>query len=164
MLTFRIYQALHDFQKALPGTRNYDLSLIELLARSCHEIAARLFRLDEGVHKHGVYEAWRDEPVDPSSNPITRPFRRPSVFCHGFYSSYDQYPRGIADVAGYWAEAKIFGGVIVFDRGSSGTVVSPVVCISQTANQLAFLKLTLCSRFPYSEKRCTFTEGPKRTR
>ncbi|KAL2272324.1 hypothetical protein FJTKL_06951 [Diaporthe vaccinii] len=113
--------ALRDFQRSLPGTRSYLLDLIELLARSCHEIAVRLFELDDGVHKHSVYEAWRDAPVDPLSNPMTRPFRRPSVFCHGSYSFHDQYPHGLADVVGYWAEAKIFGGVVVFDRGPSGT-------------------------------------------
>ncbi|KAF5001165.1 hypothetical protein FGRMN_1189 [Fusarium graminum] len=29
------------------------------------------------------------------------------------------YPRGVADVVGYWAESKIFGGAIVFDRGET---------------------------------------------
>ncbi|KAI1020993.1 hypothetical protein LB503_009995 [Fusarium chuoi] len=33
----------------------------------------------------------------------------------------DQYPNGAADTAGYWAEARIFGGVVVFDRGKDGT-------------------------------------------
>ncbi|KAG8156838.1 hypothetical protein KVR01_013251 [Diaporthe batatas] len=36
------------------------------------------------------------------------------------------YPAGIADVVGYWAEARIFGGVVVFDRGPSG--VEPGDC------------------------------------
>ncbi|KAI0127950.1 hypothetical protein BJ170DRAFT_396129 [Xylariales sp. AK1849] len=29
---------------------------------------------------------------------------------------HDQYPYGLADVAGYWAEDFIFGGVVLFDR------------------------------------------------
>ncbi|CAK7221252.1 hypothetical protein SCUCBS95973_004430 [Sporothrix curviconia] len=28
-----------------------------------------------------------------------------------------RYPRGVADIVGYWAETRIFGGVVVFDRG-----------------------------------------------
>ena len=30
--------------------------------------------------------------------------------------AYDQYPSGIADGVGFWAEVRIFGGVILFDR------------------------------------------------
>jgi hypothetical protein len=45
--------------------------------------------------------------------------------------AFDQYPNGFAVVAGYWAEAKIFGGVVVFDRGPSGVEVS----YSYTSNQ-----------------------------
>lgn len=40
------------------------------------------------------------------------------------YTDPAQYPRGIADVAGYWAEDIIFGGVVLFGRGESGTGVS----------------------------------------
>ncbi|KAH8758879.1 hypothetical protein F5883DRAFT_565166 [Diaporthe sp. PMI_573] len=111
---------LQDFQKAGPETKEYFLSLIELLARSCHQIAARLFQLDDGFHKHSIYEAWRDAPIDPQSNPW-RVAPLPSAFCHGSYVFHEQYPHGIADVVGYWAEARIFGGVVVFDRGPSGT-------------------------------------------
>jgi hypothetical protein len=53
-------------------------------------------------------------------------FLEPTVFYHGFYVAFDQYPNGLADVAGYGAEAKIFGGVVVFDRGPSGVEVSTV--------------------------------------
>lgn len=34
-----------------------------------------------------------------------------------FYTKSNQYPKGIADVVGYWAEAHIFGGAVVFYRG-----------------------------------------------
>ncbi|KAL1854503.1 hypothetical protein Daus18300_011424 [Diaporthe australafricana] len=86
---------LRDFQQANLGTRDYILSLIELLARSCHQIAARLFQLDDGFYKHSVYEAWRDAPL---SDPRARGPRRPSAFCHRSYYFYEQYPYGIADV------------------------------------------------------------------
>lgn len=161
-LTFTTHQALHDFQKALPGTKGYLLSLIELLARACHEIAARLFELDDGIHKHSVYEAWRDAPVDPSSNPMTRPFRRVSVFCHGAYSAHDQYPLGMADVAGYWAEAKIFGGVVVFDRGTSGTEVSPLVPVYEASNKVACPQLTLISHSSSQRKEMYLHGGHKK--
>jgi hypothetical protein len=48
----------------------------------------------------------------------------PTPFYHRSYLAHAQYPNGVADVVGYWAEAKIFGGVVIFDRGESGTEVS----------------------------------------
>lgn len=93
-----------------------------MLARSCHQLAVFIFQLDDGVHKHALYEAWRDAPfVDPLAPGLKKP---PSAFSNTVYHFYEQYPHGIADVVGYWAESKIFGGVIVFDRGPSGTEVS----------------------------------------
>ncbi|KAH7137015.1 hypothetical protein B0J13DRAFT_640739 [Dactylonectria estremocensis] len=41
------------------------------------------------------------------------------------YHCPDQYPREIIDVVGYWAEGKIFGGVIVFDRGETDQESNP---------------------------------------
>lgn len=40
---------------------------------------------------------------------------------HEDYSNWEQYPNGVADMVGYWAEFWIFGGVVLFDRGESGT-------------------------------------------
>lgn len=37
------------------------------------------------------------------------------------YSCPEQYPEGAADLPGYWAEDRIFGGVVLFGRGESGT-------------------------------------------
>ncbi|KAL2282384.1 hypothetical protein FJTKL_10986 [Diaporthe vaccinii] len=112
-------QLLRDFQDARPGTKEHALSLIELLARSCHQLAVLIFQLNDGVHKHALYEAWRDAPnVDPRERVTKKP---PSAFSNTVYHFYEQYPNGLADVVGYWAESKIFGGVVVFDRGPSGT-------------------------------------------
>lgn len=35
---------------------------------------------------------------------------------HKNYRDFEQYPNGVADIVGYWAEAQIFGGVVLFDR------------------------------------------------
>jgi hypothetical protein len=45
---------------------------------------------------------------------------------HEAYYDLQQYPNGVADVVGYWAEYHLFGGVVLFDRGESGTDVSSV--------------------------------------
>jgi hypothetical protein len=50
----------------------------------------------------------------------------PTPFYHHSYLCHTQYPCGVADIVGYWAEAKLFGGVVLFDRGESGTDLSLV--------------------------------------
>lgn len=39
------------------------------------------------------------------------------------------YPNGLADVVGYWAEYRIFGGIVLFDRGANEEEVSEVTSI-----------------------------------
>lgn len=119
------WKSLLDFQDARHGTKEHIPSLVELLARSCHQLAAFIFQLNDGVHKHALYEAWRDAPEQREPG-CKRP---PCAFSNTVYQFYEQYPNGIADVVGYWAESKIFGGVVVFDRGPSGTEVSSQVLV-----------------------------------
>ena len=47
----------------------------------------------------------------------------PTEFYHSLYMNDKRYPNGIADIVGYWAEWRMFGGVVLFDRGNSGTEV-----------------------------------------
>ncbi|KAL2022630.1 hypothetical protein VTK56DRAFT_4974 [Thermocarpiscus australiensis] len=113
-------QLLLAFQQTTCGTKEFHLRLIELLAVACHQIGIHLFNLDDGVHKRSVYEKWRDMPRDPALPP-DESWCAPTAFYHNDYLYDDQYPNGIADIVGYWAEAKKFGGVVVFDRGESGS-------------------------------------------
>lgn len=46
-----------------------------------------------------------------------------SVDYHKEYVHFQNYPRGLLDVVGYWAESQIFGGVLLFDRSDSGKQV-----------------------------------------
>lgn len=105
------------------GSRAFKLRLIEVIATVCHDLAALLHqKYDEGFHK-GAH-AWTIPPI-PSVHqiaPLTLQLP-PTVFYHGGYIASDQYPRGVADVVGYWAEARLFGGVVLFDRGEDGTSV-----------------------------------------
>lgn len=50
-------------------------------------------------------------------------FPSPIAFSSRSYRAFKQYLMGLADIAGYWAESKIFGGVVVFDRGETETEV-----------------------------------------
>ncbi|KAM0245933.1 hypothetical protein ACHAP5_005084 [Fusarium lateritium] len=115
-------KALEKFQKADHDSEEFKLRLIELTVVACHQIGAHLFELDDGAHKHELYTNWRETALEERNNGVeTRKFASisPTAFSHRVYRYFEQYPKGLADVAGYWAESKIFGGVIVFDRGES---------------------------------------------
>jgi hypothetical protein len=43
----------------------------------------------------------------------------PTLFMHASYGVPDQYPNGIADVVGYWAENRVLGGVVLLDRSEA---------------------------------------------
>lgn len=58
--------------------------------------------------------------VDPPPSPDPLP----ALFYHGAYVAFEQYPGSVADMVGYWSEARIFGGVVAFDRGEDETGVS----------------------------------------
>ncbi|KAG8167532.1 hypothetical protein KVR01_003221 [Diaporthe batatas] len=49
---------------------------------------------------------WRQNPNGPP----------PTLFQHTYYFDHHKYPDGVADTVGYWAESRILGGVILFDR------------------------------------------------
>ncbi|KAK3896976.1 hypothetical protein C8A05DRAFT_20170 [Staphylotrichum tortipilum] len=106
---------LSEYCACSPGSRGFKMRLIELVALAVHQIAAILFELDTSVHKDDP-----KPPLPPKSNkaywmlyPKGPP---PTLFRHGWYQDHDQYPRGLADTVGYWAEAQILGGVVLFDR------------------------------------------------
>ncbi|KPM42506.1 hypothetical protein AK830_g4045 [Neonectria ditissima] len=107
---------LRAFSEATTDSKAFHVRLLELLAVSCHQIAVHLFRLD-GTHHPRDYEAWRDEPHERTADAS----RYPTPFCHSSYLSSEQYPDGTADICGYWAEAKIFGGVVLFNRNEAKT-------------------------------------------
>ncbi|KAK5662340.1 hypothetical protein OQA88_8249 [Cercophora sp. LCS_1] len=113
---------LSAFQRSPVGTQRFELRLMEILAVACHNIAVYLWNLDDGIHKHQVYEDWRDKPGQELLGRLIV-YRGHTPFYHNNYQDFDQYPNGLADLVGYWAEARIFGGVILFDRGESGTEV-----------------------------------------
>lgn len=45
----------------------------------------------------------------------------PTLLRHTWYRASEQYPNGMADIPGYWAESRIFGGVVLFDRFEKAT-------------------------------------------
>lgn len=78
------------------------MRLLELVAVAIHDMAADLFA---SYHPSGMPEQEKDTRIGMISLTALS------------YRYSEQYPRGVFDVVGYWAEKYIFGGVVVFDRG-----------------------------------------------
>lgn len=114
---------LHRYQFAPVGSSLSRLPFIELIAVAVHTTAAYLFKeVNGGLHQNEKY------PSDEWYKEFSHRRRKPSPFSLWLYDDPGQYPDGNADVAGYWAEDQIFGGIVLFDRGENGTEVrSPSV-------------------------------------
>ncbi|KAK2799482.1 hypothetical protein FQN50_008454 [Emmonsiellopsis sp. PD_5] len=112
------------YQNASRGTKEFNLRLIEILAILCHEIAVYLYNAyDGGLRKPDSAEVYRQMPK-PSVLPLGKPQPvklKPAELFHPYYQDWQQYPHGIADIVGYWAEYRLFGGVVLFDRGQTGS-------------------------------------------
>lgn len=119
---------LNAFQAASPGSRAFKTRLIEILAVAIHQTAVLLYKnnpdlADDSsslVHEEHVWEP----PKGPDSSwdtwwdfhPRGPP---PTLFHHPWYTNHNHCPDDAADVAGYWAESRIIGGVVLFDRSGS---------------------------------------------
>ncbi|KAI1735729.1 hypothetical protein F4680DRAFT_434330 [Xylaria scruposa] len=116
---------LQGYQDAEANSRAFCLRLVEILAVACHQIAAFLFEIDKENEHRKEYEAWAVEQHQLKAAGGEQyqyvEAEPPTVFYHHSYRDHEQYPRGLPDVVGYWAESKIFGGVVLLDRGESET-------------------------------------------
>lgn len=141
--------------------------LIELVAVAVHAIAVELFKLDS----HGPHKKDTPCPInDPHAH--AEPYVRlrfppwPTSFAVNSYTDVEQYPDGFADLAGYWAECLIFGGVVLFGRGESDTGVGPTPCILPGAEKAE--KRRLANRILGCENdsttECGFIHTPEMSR
>lgn len=113
-----LHQVLHRYQSIPVGSRASKLPFIELVAVAVHTTAAHLFKeVDGGLHQNEKY------PSDEYYKAYSWRRRKPTPFSLWRYDDPEQYPEGNADIAAYWAEDQIFGGIILFDRGETGTEV-----------------------------------------
>ncbi|KAK5652855.1 hypothetical protein OQA88_9521 [Cercophora sp. LCS_1] len=114
-------KTLSAFRSARPGTKAFNTRLIELVAVSLHQFGALLFQLGFRLHKGDIdsvvkWEMPRPAIIDPKNWFVLPP--RPTIFNHPLYLHDDIYPEGVADIVGYWAEDRILGAVVVFDRAA----------------------------------------------
>lgn len=87
-----------------------------MVAVSVHQISVILFKLDTSLHKDDGVTEWQPPKTDTVYWTYCPEGPLPTLFTHPWYLDYDQYPNGVADMVGYWAEARILGGVVLFDR------------------------------------------------
>lgn len=120
---------MQAFQDAPPNSDAFRLRLLELVARSIHCIATSIDKLADKAHVGDIREAiefvepGRDVHIEDQILHLDSILALPHLFFSFPYMHEKDYPFGISDMAGYWAESRIFGGVVLFDRGESGTEV-----------------------------------------
>ncbi|KAM0321320.1 hypothetical protein ACHAPQ_009488 [Fusarium lateritium] len=103
-----------DPENAEPGSKNFNIRLLELVAVSLHQIAVFLFKANHRLHQ-GDIDAVTNWKMPLTESMIDVP-PGPTLFSHHAYLDDDISPEGVADIVGYWAEDRILGGVVVFDR------------------------------------------------
>ncbi|KAK2759377.1 hypothetical protein FQN54_002855 [Arachnomyces sp. PD_36] len=92
------------YQEAPLNSPSFNMHLLELIAIAVHEVAGNVYAA-----------AHRDRrPHAPS---VVYGGVKSTLLSVDRYQREELYPNGIIDVVGYWAEARIFGGVVVPARG-----------------------------------------------
>ena len=100
------------------GSREHNLRLLEITAASLHALAGKIF-----ASFHPSTELKPRKPPDGHYHAFHGTDRFYVDFFHVFYTQFEQYPFGLLNVVGYWAETQLLGGVLLFDRGDSGSEV-----------------------------------------
>lgn len=112
------------YQDAPLASKAFHIRLVELVVIALHQIAVHLFKRDDlRSHKQQEIDTVTScvivPPISPAISPqayaVTVP-PRPTLFNHPYYVDLDIYPEGLADIVGYWAEDRIVGGIVLFDR------------------------------------------------
>jgi hypothetical protein len=99
------------YQNAPLDSHEFRMRLLEVLAVTCHEVAVVLYEHTKpGLRREG----------QSAESIIASLEGRPTDLMHEDYDAWEQYPNGVADMVGYWAEYHLFGGVVLFDRSESG--------------------------------------------
>lgn len=127
-------EVLERYQGLPAGSRASKLPFVELVAVAIHRIAVLLYQLGS-MHKDKGLPVEENRLCFTGRNEAYRRYY-PTPFCLHEYADPEQYPDGVADITGYWAENWIFGGVVVFSRGEIGLEVISESCPRQNFPRL----------------------------
>lgn len=97
-------EPLRRYQETLPGSSESILPLVELVAVAIRRIAVLLYK-DNIPYRHGCI--CMDRVC--SSTVLGKTSFHPTPFCLSQYGDPAQYPDGVAELPGYWAEDRIYG-------------------------------------------------------
>lgn len=107
-------QVLEQFQATDPDSDQFNLRLIEITAVAIHEIYVSLFEDKNKSHDEDEIHRvtmWQTPPTvinsDGRQEVLPHPPPKPILFYHYRYLNHENYPAGLADAAGYWAEVRI---------------------------------------------------------
>lgn len=107
-------QVLEQFQATEPDSDQFNLRLIEITAVAIHEISVSLFQEKPKPHDENEIHrvtTWQTPPTvinsDGRQEVLPHPPPKPILFYHYRYLNHENYPAGLADAAGYWAEVRI---------------------------------------------------------
>ena len=114
-------QLVQNYQNAPLDTREHDLRLLEVTAASINALAGLIYL---ACHPDTELKPPKPSPDEDFDYSFHNPHERQTDFYHTEYEAYERYPFGLLNVVCYWAEHKLFGGVLLFDRGESGSEVS----------------------------------------
>ena len=96
--------------------RNKALRLLEISAASIHALAGMIH-----ASSHPGMNVFPNHPPAQGGGEFLG--TQLNVDYHPDYVHFKNYPRGLLDVVGYWAETQVFGGVLLFDRSDPGSQV-----------------------------------------
>lgn len=120
-------ETLRRYQKTPPGSSEWTLPLIELVAVAIHRIVVLLYK----AKNPDIHSCIRMDRIC-STTACGKTTFHPTPFCLPQYGNPNQYPEGVAELPRYWAEDRIFGGVVISGRGESGVEVSFEAASMQT--------------------------------
>lgn len=111
-------QVAQNYQDAPPGSRENHLRLLEIAAASVHSLAVMIY-----ASKHEEMDV---NPPEPPGGHL-RQFHDTDGyyvnFYHTKYKRFQDFPFGLLNVVGYWAETELFGGVVLFEHSEGGSGV-----------------------------------------
>ena len=119
-------QLAQRYQNAPAGSNEHSLRLLQITAASLNAFAGKIYG-----SRHPDMEVF---PIEPAENSLAVYLNTDDFyvkFYHTHYRLFQKYPFGLLNVVGYWAEAEIFGGVLLFEREEDSGVRS-ISMMSQT--------------------------------